>query len=50
MNNPSTIAILLLVIGAFLCGLHSAIRNSIITSAVGIILLSVAILISVVGH
>lgn len=50
MTNPSTAAILLLVIGAFLCGLHSAIKNSVTTSAVGVILLSIAILISVVGH
>lgn len=50
MTNPSTIAILLLVIGAFLCGLHGAIRNAIQSTAVGVILLAIALLITVVGH
>lgn len=47
---PASIAILLLVVGAFLLGLYGAIKNAVVPTAVGVILLAVAMLISVVGH
>lgn len=47
---PANLAIILLLVGAFGCGLYSAVKASIVHAAVGVILLSVAILITVVGH
>lgn len=48
--NSTNLAIILLLVGSFGCGLYAAVKNSAIYAGVGVILLTVAVLISVVGH
>lgn len=49
MLNLPQIAIILLLVGSFYCGLKGATKQSVVHTSVGVILLTIAILVSVLS-